>query len=193
MIDVLPDWNVMDRGTAGIIAQLVPVLMLSLLFEARLRSPKRSALGLFLGFLGNLSIAVAAIVLEFGVLGTAQHSHGSQDARWMWLILVVLFAGVLLRWVATSTAIRAAASSEYVRQILTAGLASFEVARDFWTVLFQVVAAPSEVLAVGVRSLGQGLVAIGTSAALAFRDVARGLVSAFHSIAEGLRAAFRRR
>jgi hypothetical protein len=70
----------------------VPILFLTLLYEIRVRPDvDRSLAGIILGFVGDLVVAAAAIVLEFALLGTLQHPRGVTDgAAWIWVVSSLL-------------------------------------------------------------------------------------------------------
>jgi len=96
----------MDTATAESLAQIVPVLLLTLLFEARAKplSNDSRSLTILLAFIGNLGIAVTAVVVEFRLLGVIQSGRSTRDAEWIWWGSMALFCLVLLRWVSVSAA-----------------------------------------------------------------------------------------
>jgi hypothetical protein len=95
-------FGTMTADTCGVLAQIVPVLMLTMLFEIRVR--KRRALragAIVAGFIGNFFVAVLALVLELMLLG-GLNVGGFTNAEGLWVWVGILFGIVVLRWVLTS-------------------------------------------------------------------------------------------
>lgn len=148
----------MTSSVASTLAQIIPVLFLTLLFEVRVRPAveQRSKLGIVLGFLGNLIVAFGAIALEFGLLGIAQRGPMLDGADWVWRGCFVLFAIVLIRWMATTTATKILAStSALLRDNAMQSIATNEVLLTYVETVkkspialaTQILIAPSQVLA----------------------------------------------
>lgn len=170
---MLPDLSQIDAAVAGILAQVIPVLFLTLLFEVRVRpaSNRRSALGIAIGFFGNLAVAVTAILLEFGLLGTVQHHVVDKNARVLWVASIVLFSIVLVRWIATTTIAKiVAANGSALRKEMAASTAALaygfrEYFKTIGGVLAEFALAPSQVVAdilqISFRDLVAAIAALG--------------------------------
>jgi hypothetical protein len=188
---VLPDIASMNADTCAALAQILPVLFIALLFEARARpSIQRSRAGIFLGFLGNLTIAIFAVYLELVVLGGLQNEKGVVgDATWVWFGSIALFGWVVLRWASTTAAVQIAAQLIPASAEIRAGFT--RVMRDDssgWQFFYQVLAAPSQAvvdvaqiaaaLLIEVAKTSGGMLAsIGAVLAGFFRSIAALLAS----------------
>lgn len=99
----------MSASVAATLAQIVPVLMLTLLFESKLRpdhARELSPLAVIFGFIGNLGLAALAIITEFSLLLSSNKGDTGSGAEPLWLMSGTLFVLVVLRWAATSLATR---------------------------------------------------------------------------------------
>lgn len=96
----------MDAAIAATLAQVVPVLMLTLLFEVRARrrplGTRRSRLAIGLGFVGNLSVATLALLDEFTLFSVMQNPEADWRSGFAWWASLVLFFLVTVRWAATT-------------------------------------------------------------------------------------------
>jgi hypothetical protein len=162
----MPDLAVMDAATCAALAQVLPVLFIALLFEARARpDAQRTPAGILVGFVGNLAIALLSICLELLLLGGLQNDRGVVgDATWVWLGCIFIFAWVVVRWASTTAAIQMAAqlvpASQMAASLTATGaelrLGFSRVMREYTSVMqfaFQVLAAPSQVMVDVVQAL----------------------------------------
>jgi hypothetical protein len=103
LADMRAIFGTMTAETCGVLAQIVPVLMLTLLFEIRARKRRPVRAGVVIaGFFGNLLVASLALILEF-VLLAGLNAGGFKEAFVVWFMVGLLFGIVVLRWVFTSS------------------------------------------------------------------------------------------
>lgn len=144
----------MDAATCAVLAQVVPVLFLALLFEVR-QAPRvrQSALGILLGFIGNLSVAIVAIVVEFLLIGGVQKGAVSSGAEFIWIACMAFFVIVVLRWVAGQTVAQilaretGAVGAEIGRQYIAVGVGMAHFLMEVRNAALAVLQSPAQVLA----------------------------------------------
>ncbi|MBT1679547.1 hypothetical protein [Curtobacterium aurantiacum] len=151
---MFPDFARMDAAIAATLAQVVPVLMLTLLFEVRARRrptvARQSRLAIAFGFLGNLTVASLALLDEFTLLSLMQTPGENWRAGFAWWVSLVLFVLVTVRWAATTALAQlVAAQGPAVRS----GIAAY---RDGVSEgLAELARSPSLVIADAVELLGE--------------------------------------
>lgn len=177
---VLPDASRMDGETAAALAQVVPVLMLTLLFEIRVRrsesDPRPRLRAVILGFAFNLAVAALAIAVEFGLLAVVQAGRLSDGAEFLWWGSFALFAIVMLRWVTTT------ALAQVVRDrspSIRSGLAAFNGG---------LVAGITETLRFPAASLADAMAIFGEALIRACADVITGINRGLAEIGSAARA-----
>lgn len=171
---VFPDLSRMDAATAAALAQVVPVIMLTLLFEIpvrrRINAPSPRVRTVFLSFIWNLVVGSVAIATEFGLLGVVQHDGIRSNAEWMWIPVFALFVIVILRWTATT------ALGQLVREngpVLKTGIAEFRngVVAGATSVLSNPFDALVQAMALVIGALAVSFASVGRIYARAFLDI----------------------
>jgi len=171
----------MEPAVAATLAQIVPVLFLTMLFEVRLRpKTESSVLGVVFGFLGNLAVAVGCIVLEFSLLGIVQSNSPATEANWVWTGGVVLFSVVVFRWTATTAFIRFAASTQFARTFGRSAVESASISlslfREMGTVM-RTLLSPSQLFADFAEHLGKALAVLAGGFMEALADIGTALLA----------------
>lgn len=194
------DFALMSPATAATLAQVLPVLMLTLLFETKLRAPQRRSLtplAVVLGFLGNFSLAVAAVVAELALLQTVNSETATRPAQWLWVVSIGLFSVVVLRWAATSVAGQMIRSSAVVKE-LSAGFrfAFLSFAHNAVEGFVSPAQAVADVLVLLVRTIAEMINALSRLTAQVAEFVARTVNNVIASwtkaVSRALRSLFRR-
>jgi len=166
----------MNPSVAATLAQIIPVLFLTLLFEIKVRETVagRSRLAIALGFLGNLAVATTAVALEFSLLNIVQMNGVESGARFEWIASIALFIIVVARWVATTTLARIVANNgPTFKAALTNSLKQFDKTFQFSDIFIAFLVAPSQVFANLLVAMAEVLKALVTTVATISEAIGR--------------------